>query len=78
MPFTMSNKGRVVVAGYSNGIVRFLLLGQDNFTLLSALKVHPNPIQKIIISSNTNYVAVLSTKGEIFFLKYSDSNIQDI
>lgn len=26
MPFSMLNKGRVVVVGYSNGIVRFLLL----------------------------------------------------
>ncbi|CAD8122108.1 unnamed protein product [Paramecium sonneborni] len=78
MPFTMTNKGRVVVVGYSNGIVRFLLLNQDNFVLLNVQKVHPNPIQKIIVSSNTNYVAVLSNKGEIFFLKYSDSNIQDI
>lgn len=78
MNFSNLNKGRVVIVGFSNGIVRFLLLKQDKFQLLKALKVHPNPIEKIILSQNTSQIGVLSSKGEIFFLKYSDSDLQEI
>jgi len=53
MPFTMRNQGRIVIVGFSNGIVRFLLLNQNKFFLLRAEKVHPHSIQSIKISNNS-------------------------
>lgn len=52
MPYTKRNYGRVVVCGYVNGIVRFLLLKQDGFHLLRAMKVHPSAITHIRISND--------------------------
>jgi hypothetical protein len=41
LPFTRKNCGRVMAVGFTNGIVRFLLLKAEGFFLLKAMKVHP-------------------------------------
>jgi len=42
VPFTFSrlHECRVVIAGFSNGVVRWLLLNTNGFFLLKAMKVH--------------------------------------
>jgi hypothetical protein len=40
----------MIVAGFSDGLVRFIGIGQDNFKLIKAFKVHKNPIHKLKIN----------------------------
>ena len=52
------NKGRVVLVGFSNGIVRMLLLKENEFFLLRAEKVHNDGIN-FIKQSNDESVNIL-------------------
>jgi WD40 repeat protein len=78
LPYTKRNCGRVVAVGYTNGIVRFLLLNTEGFFLLKAMKVHPHAIQMIKVSKDGGFIAVISVAGDIFLLQTSPQNIQNI
>ncbi len=47
LPFSKKNGGRMIVVGFSDGIVRFLGIEQKDFRLIKAERVHKNPILKI-------------------------------
>ena len=49
-PFSKKHGGRLLVVGFSDGIVRFLLLDGKNFTLLKTFKVHKNSINKLKVN----------------------------
>jgi len=40
----------MVAVGFSDGLVRFIGIGQDNFKLIKAFKVHKNCINKMKIN----------------------------
>lgn len=46
------NQGKIVAAGFDNGLVRVLYLGPANFELLLAIKVHDTAVTKISFSPN--------------------------
>jgi hypothetical protein len=50
MPYSDKNNGRVVATGFSNGIVRILLLENSGFTILTAFKAHDDEVLKITYS----------------------------
>ncbi len=64
--------------GFSDGIVRFLLLNEKNFVLLKAFKVHKNGIIKVKANREGNVLAVADTAGSIFFISVSNTNLSDI
>ncbi len=47
LPFSKRNSGRMLVVGFSDGIVRFVGLEDKKFSLVKAFKVHKNQITKV-------------------------------
>ena len=75
LPYSMRNKSRVLIAGFSNGIVRYLLLNQTGFHLIKALKVHDKGIQFIRATADGSQVAIVSKDGQIFFLEHHPTDL---
>lgn len=50
VPFNMRNQGRELAVGFSNGIVRFLLINPIGLFLLKVYKVHRKAITHISFS----------------------------
>lgn len=63
----------MVVAGFADGIVRFLGIEQKDFKLIKAQRVHKNPILKIKANREGSIVAVCDTQGSIFLLDLDPS-----
>lgn len=42
-----ANQGRVIAIGFDNGIVRILMMGSNDFTVLKAFKAHDSSIVKV-------------------------------
>ena len=68
----------MIVVGFSDGIVRFLLLNTKNFQLIKAFKVHKNPIIKVKINRDGNVLVVADTAGSLFFIQIDPISIGDI
>ena len=45
--FSEANQGRVIAVGFSNGIVRILMMANHEFTILKAFKAHDSEIIKV-------------------------------
>ncbi len=69
LPYSKKNQGRVVIAGFSNGICRWLLLNQDGFFLLKAVKVHLKAITFIKSSPDGQIICIADKDGDIFFIE---------
>ncbi|EAS07768.2 WD repeat protein (macronuclear) [Tetrahymena thermophila SB210] len=79
LPYTMKNKSaRIILAGFSNGIVRWLLLNQNGFHLLRATKVHNESIKFIKVSPDGSIIAIFSESGDIFLIEQHPSDFQKI
>lgn len=63
----------MLVAGFSDGIVRFLGLEDKKFVLIKAFKVHKNSITKVKCNREGNIVVVSDIAGSLFFLSIDDS-----
>lgn len=57
--------------GFNNGIVRALMLGSNDFTILKAFKAHDDKIVKIKYSPDQEMLVTASQKGELFFFEIS-------
>lgn len=68
----------MIVVGFSDGIVRFLGLEQNNFKLIKALKVHKNSIIKIKANREGNVIAIIDTAGSIFFIYLDNISLDKI
>ena len=77
MPQNYANQGRVLATGFSNGILRILLLGNQNFQILKAFKAHDASIRKILYSPNGNSLLTLGVDDTIFFFELDHSDIQE-
>lgn len=78
LPFSKKNAGRMIVVGFSDGIVRFLGLDQSSFKLIRAEKVHKNSIFKIKANREGSIVAVCDVQGSIFLLDLHASQLDNI
>lgn len=70
------SKGRIVYAGFSNGLLRVLLLQKNDFTLLKTIKVHEKAIAFIKVSPNGKVVAVATEDASIFLLQIDPERVQ--
>lgn len=78
LPFTKKNNGREVIVGFSDGIVRFLLLADKGFHLIKSFKVHKNQIIKVKVNREGNVVVVADSAGSLFFISINQNNLSDI
>jgi WD40 repeat protein len=76
MPFSDSNQGRIIATGFDNGIVRILMLGAREFTVLRAFKAHDTRIVKAKYSPDNSMFVTASEDGELFFFLISTENLQ--
>jgi len=60
-------KGRVVAAGFDNGIVRVLMFTADGIQLLRSFKAHDDAISGMKYSSDLKMFVTASVTGDIFF-----------
>ena len=52
LPQNNTNRGRIIFAGYNTGIMRILLIKQNEITLIKALKVQKTSLTHIKVSPN--------------------------
>jgi len=71
MPHAEANQGRVVSVGFDNGIVRTLLMGNQNFQILKAFKAHDKSIKKVKYAPDGSMLVTCDSGREIFFFETS-------
>lgn len=76
MPFAESNQGRIIATGFDNGIVRILMLGARDFTVLRAFKAHDTRIVRVKYAPDNSMLVTASEDGELFFFLTSTDNLQ--
>lgn len=69
MNHTEANKGRVVAAGFDNGIVRVLSMTEDDIHILKSFKAHDDPISICKYSADMKMLITGSVAGDIFFFE---------
>ena len=69
------NQGKIIAAGFDNGLVRLLYLGPDKFELLYAIKVHDSAVSHLKFSPNGKYLATAAIDQSIFFFEIGESSI---
>lgn len=67
MAFTESNKGRIVAAGFDNGLVRILNISADGLVILKAFKAHADAIVGAKYSKDLKTFVTASSTGDVFF-----------
>ena len=67
-PSSVDPSGRTLVAGFSDGTIRFLFRGSDGWKRLAVLKPSSQSITSLAYSPNGKLLAVGSKEGSIFFL----------
>jgi len=78
LPFSKKNSGRMLVAGFADGIVRFVALDDKQITLVKAFKVHKHKITKVKCSKDGSVVVVCDTAGSLFFLALDSVKLNTI
>ena len=78
VPFSKKNNGRVLVAGFEDGVVRFVGLDEKGFSLIRAFKVHKRPIKKVKCNRDGGIVVVCDTAGSLFFLSLDSAHLGKI
>lgn len=73
-PETPQNASRVIAAGFDTGIVRVMLLGNDDFKVLQALKVHDTAVTRVEYSPDGTKLATACNDGSIFFFTINPNN----
>lgn len=71
------NQGKIVAAGFDNGLVRVLYLGPNSFELLSAVKVHDSAVVKMMFSANGKYLVTAGGDCTLFFFEIGESSALD-
>mmetsp|Transcript_35625 Transcript_35625/g.54476 ORF Transcript_35625/g.54476 Transcript_35625/m.54476 type:complete len:238 (+) Transcript_35625:896-1609(+) len=74
MSHTEGNKGRVIAAGFDNGIVRILCISADGIILLKSFKAHDDAIVKMKYSKDLKMMVTASVTGDIFFFEIDGLN----
>ena len=69
LPQTDANKGRLFVAGFDNGIVRFCQVNSEGVEIMKAFKAHDESIIGVKFSADLKMCVTASTGGEIFFFE---------
>ena len=67
LPQTDANKGRLFVAGFDNGIVRFCNVNSEGVEIMKSFKAHDSAIVGVKFSADLKLCVTASVSGEIFF-----------
>ena len=75
MPYSQLSGGRVLAAGFDNGIVRVIGIGSDSFSVLNAFKAHDSPVTKIKYSPDCEFLVSAAKDGTVFFFEVAHDNL---
>lgn len=67
LPTTDANKGRLIAAGFNNGIVRILNVSTNGLEIMKAFKAHEDAIIGIQFSEDLKMCVTGSVTGHVFF-----------
>jgi len=71
-----ANHGRVLVAGFDNGVVRVLQINRNEFQILNTFKAHDVPISKVKFSNDSMMLVSGAVDGTLFFFELEPDNMQ--
>ena len=75
LPDSPANHGRVIVAGFDNGIVRVIQLNRTEFQILNTFKAHDGPVYKVKFSNDSMMLVSAGADG-MFFFELEPDNMQ--
>ena len=78
IPYSKKNAGRMVAVGFSDGLVRFLILNQSGIELVKVFKILKKRIVHLKCSPDGATLVVIDESGDIFLCSLNSSKIQDI
>lgn len=78
IPYSKKNGGRMLAIGFSDGLLRFVILNQSSIELVKVFKIHRRKITHIKSSPDGVTLAVIDESGDIFLCSLNSSKIQDI
>jgi len=76
MPRNSKNLGRVLATGFAEGVVRIILLGNQNFQLLTAFKALDSDVVKVAYSPDGGCFVAAGSDGSIFFFEVNVNDLQ--
>lgn len=69
------NQGKIVAAGFDNGLIRLLYLGPNNFELLYSVKVHDSPVIKVKFAPNGKHFVSAANDNSVFFFEIGEGSL---
>jgi hypothetical protein len=69
IPLTDSNKGRILAAGFDNGMVRIISVTADGLEILKAFRAHEDAIVGVKYSKDLKLCVTASVTGDLFFFE---------
>lgn len=78
-PQSRYNNGKIVIAGFDNGIIRLLYLGPKSFELLGAWKAHDTAVLKAEYSKDGKKLITAASDNTFFFFDVmEDGNLEPV
>jgi len=78
-PVSARNQGRVLAAGFDNGLLRVVWIGKEGFEVVHALKAHDKEILRVKYSRNGNYLFTIAADNTLFFYEVnSDCTLKPV
>lgn len=76
LPDSPANHGRVIVTGFSNGVIRVIQLDKNEFSILNTFKAHDCAVAKVKFSSDSMMMVSAGVDGTLFFFELEPDNMQ--
>ena len=78
IPYSKKNAGRMIAVGFSDGLLRVLLLAEKELQLVKVFKLLKRRIIHLKCSSDGGTLAAIDDSGDIFLCSLNTNRIQDI
>ena len=79
VPPTERNGGKLILAGFDNGIIRLLYLGESNFEVIAAHKAHEKGVLRLEFSPDGQSLVSCAADNTLFFFEVlEDSSLEPV
>lgn len=78
IPYNKRNAGRMLAVAFSDGIIRLIVINQNELTLIKAEKILKRRIVLMKCSPDGATLSVIDEGGDLFFVSLSASDLQDM
>jgi WD40 repeat protein len=78
VPYNKRNSGRLLAVGFSDGIIRLVVINQNELTLIKADKVLKRKIILMKCSPDGATLSAMDDGGDLFFLSLNPLDLQDM